>query len=103
MQLFYYSFYLRLLARLSCETNPREALNHATTAVSLGDIAAPAIQSYILDHSTLGPSSIMGKDRLSTISQLIAKLDPVFAFNASSTQHTRETGLVNTLAGIDNP
>ena len=33
------------------------------------------------------------------MSQLIAKLDPVFAFNASSASQTRDTGLVNALVG----
>ena len=89
------------MSRLTCASNPQEALTHATTASSLGDLAAPAIHAYILDHCKLDPSSSMGKDRLIAFSQLISMLDPVFAFNSKSCQNIQEAGLVKTLAGTN--
>ena len=80
-------------------SDPQESLVFANTAAKLGDLAAPALQAHLLDHGGATSCTIMGKDRLHTISQLIAKIDPSYAFNASTSQPLRESGYIRFLTG----
>ena len=85
------SYVLRLLAKLSLSVNPNEALLHAETATSLGDISSPALEAFILDYYNCGSSTgVVGTDRLGTISQLILKLDPAFAFKVNCLQNNQK-------------
>lgn len=63
-------------------TDPTLALSYASKAAKMGDLAAPKIQAYLVDFCGAESTDLMGHERLSTISQLIVKLDPVFAYNA---------------------
>ena len=70
------------MSRLTVSVDHTEALDYAAAASNLGDVDGPSIEAYILDY--IGNPSIerVGKGRLDTISQLIVKLDPVFAFHS---------------------
>ena len=80
-------------------SDPQQSLAYATTATKLGDLAAPSLQAHLLDHGGAASPTTMGKDRLCTISQLIANLDPSFAYNAMTIQTLRESGFIRFLTG----
>ena len=63
-------------------TDPTLALSYASKAANMGDLAAPRIQAYLVDYCGAESTEIVGHERLSTISKLIVKLDPVYAYNA---------------------
>lgn len=93
----YYLF--RILSRLFASAHPNQALLYATTASELGDIGAPAIQAHMIDYGMATSCSLIGKDRLSAISQLIVKLDPVYAFHANTLASVKETCFIKHLIG----
>ena len=87
------------MSRLTMACDPQQSLAYATTASKLGDLAAPALQAHLLDHGGAVSPTTMGKDRLYTISQLIAKVDPIFAYNAQTVQPLRKSGYIRFLTG----
>ena len=80
-------------------TNPSEAYAHATDATKLGDLEAPSLQAHLLDYGGAPSDGPVGKDRLLAVSQLIVKLDSVFAFHATGSETIRNTGFVKFLTG----
>ena len=74
----------RLLARLLTVSNPNAAYNYAEKAVSLGDSAAILIKKDLLDSGKVVLSDQISSSKLLIISQLLCKLDPIFAYNAES-------------------
>ena len=91
---------LRLMSRLTMTSDPQQSLIYASTATQLGDTEAPCLQASLLDHGGAVSSTTMGRDRLRTISQLIAKIDAVFAFNAPTSNQLRECGFIKFITGI---
>jgi F420-0:gamma-glutamyl ligase-like protein len=87
------------MSRLTMVSNPQQSLDYATTASKLGDLAAPALQAHLLDHGGATSHTTMGKDRVRTISQLMAKIDPTFAFTASTSQPVGKSGFIGFLTG----
>ena len=81
------------------DTDPEKALEHARHATSLGDLASPLLQSQLLDYGGADHSMHMGKDRVRTISLLIARLDPVFSFNILSSKQIEKLGFIQYLTG----
>ena len=79
------------------DTDPRKSLEFARQAESLGDPCSLQLQSELLDYKGAHHSGQMGKTRVQTISQLISKLDPVFAFNCTKSTEIRKTGFVKYL------
>ena len=92
-------YFPRVLSRLTVATDPDSSLSYATTALKLGDAGATGIQAHLLDYCNLTTADLMGRERLSTISNLIAKLDPVYAYNSTILKSVKETGFVNQLIG----
>ena len=80
-------------------SNQQQSLDYATTASKLGDLAAPALQAHLLDYGGATSPTSMGKGRVRTISQLIAKIDPTFAYNASTSQPVGKSGFIRFLTG----
>ena len=78
--------------------NPSEAFQHAASASSLGDITSPALEAYILDNNSLTSDSLVGRDRLGTISQLIIKLDPTYAYHANGS-HEKQKKFISFIFG----
>ena len=81
------------------DTNPTEAFELATEATKLGALQAPRLQAHLLDYAGATTQGPVGKDRLLAVSQLIVKLDPVFAFHVTGSESIRNTGFVNFLTG----
>ena len=79
------------------DTDPRKSLEFARQAESLGDPCSLQLQSDLLDYKGAHHSGQMGKTRVQTISHLISKLDPVFAFNCTKSAEIRNTGFVKYL------
>ena len=92
-------FDLRILSRLVASSDPDQALIFASKASELGDIGAPALQAYMIDYGRASSGSLIGKERLSTISQLIVKLDPVYAYNATKFASVKDSCFTKQLIG----
>ena len=89
-----------MLSRLASRTDPDQALVYASAAAGMGDTSSIAVQAHLLDHAGANsPDKSVGEHRLLTISQLIAKLDPVYAFNAPRTEAVMRSGFANQLTG----
>ena len=79
--------------------DPKKTLTYAQKASSLGDISAKHIEAAILDiDPSLDPQK-SSLARLQTISSLISKIDPYFAFNAASCEKTKKSGFITYLTG----
>jgi hypothetical protein len=79
------------------DTNPSKSLEFGLQAESLGDPCSLQLQSELLDYKGAHHSGQMGKNRVQTISQLISKLDPVFAFHCTKSSEIRQTRFVKYL------
>ena len=87
------------MSRLTITSDPQQSLIYASTAAKLGDISAPALQAHLLDYCGAASPITMGKDRLRTISQLIAFIDAIYAFNAPHSKPLRDCGFIKFLTG----
>ena len=80
-------------------SDPKQALLYAQKATSLGDTSSKSIEATILDNNpSLAPHQ-HSLSRLQTISTLISKVDPVFAFNAAAVDKIRNSGFITHLSG----
>ena len=91
----------RLLARLYLDTNPAKSLAYANHASTLGDIPATSVHADILDAGKAPDSAQVTATRLRKISQLLAKLDPIFAFNVGRTERIKKSGFITFITGIE--
>ena len=81
------------------DSDPKQALLYAQKATTLGDTASKLIEATIHDlHPQLDPTQ-HSFNRLQTISTLISKLDPVYAFNTDSHERIRTSGFITHLSG----
>ena len=89
------------MSRLSVSVDPAEALKYAAAASELGDVDGSSIEAYILDYCSNGNPSRekIGRDRLNTASQLLVKLDPIFAFHSNDLQQNVRSGFISFIFG----
>lgn len=86
-----------MLSRLTFSHDPTLSLSYAQKAVSLGDSPSISLQTELLDRGTDSPDSLKRytKARTLAVSQLLAKLDPSFSFNVSSSESLQQLGYIN--------
>ena len=66
----------------------------------MGDSSSVALQAHLLDYAgAISPDNSVGEHRLLTISQLVAKLDPVYAYNAPVCESIMRSGFSKHLTG----
>jgi hypothetical protein len=79
--------------------DPKKALTYAQKASTLGDISAKHIEAAILDIDPSLETQKSSLTRLQTISSLISKIDPSFAYNSTSCEKIRKSGFIAYLTG----
>ena len=84
---------------LFASSDPNKAFLYATTAAELGDVGAPALQAHMIDYGGISSPSFIGRERLSAVSQLVVKLDPVYAYYATKLASVKETCFTKHLIG----
>ena len=91
----------RLLARLYLDIDPRKALQYAEQASENGDTLGASVHSDVLDYvsGTLPSTSYLSHNRLQLISQLIAKLDPSFAYQVLGSGDLGKSGFITFISG----
>ena len=80
-------------------TNPFKSLSHAKLATSLGDIPSTVIHATILDNDLLKNAEQFTTNRLQLSSQLMAKLDPCFSFNAQDSKDLTNLSFIKLITG----
>ena len=80
-------------------TNPFKSLSHAKLATSLGDVPSTVIHATILDNDLLKNAEQFTTNRLQLSSQLMAKLDPCFSFNAQDSKDLTNLGFIKLITG----
>ena len=83
------------------EDDPETALHYATVAEELGDCEAASIRAEILDRSLSTGSGHMTTARARLVSQLLAKLDPSFAYHAGVSEKIKGSGFIQFISGLN--
>ena len=77
-----------------------KALHYATVAEELGDSEAASIRAEILDRSPNNRSGHITATRARLVSQLLAKLDPSFAYHAGVSEKVKGSGFIQYISGL---
>ena len=96
---------LRVLSRLTMDQNPVQALGYARKAVSLGDSESRLIVANILDSDRVPNDDrygLVSNQRLTAMGDLIALLDPCFAYNLGINDLIKDCNFSRFLAGTQN-
>ena len=88
------------MARLYLSSDPAKSLLYANQATALGDMPAAAVHADVLDTSMVPDSNQVSTNRLRMTSQLLAKLDPCFSYNVSSSEKIKESGFIRYITGM---
>ena len=96
---------LRVLSRLTIDQNPVLALGYARKAMSLGDSESRKIVATILDSDRVPNNDrcgLVSNLRLTAMGDLIALIDPCFAYNLGMNDLIKDCNFSRFLAGTQN-